>query len=303
MPALSVVLPALGGIETVRVALDAWQAQTRRDELELVVPCPDGEAAGRARGLRAVDSRGLLLHEARARGIRESRAAFVVLAEDHCVPDPTRSEALLPRLAEGWDAIGGLLRPGDLTRPGSQAAFLLGYGEWMAPRATGPIRVLPGHNVVLRRAPLLDLGGELEELLLVSAFLLRRPGSGRRLLVAEAVMTHYDVTSLRRQLDVFHTIGRAFGAVRVRRAPLPVRLGFVAAAPLLAAAHWRRGLAHYRRGGRANGMRPACLAAAALLAGAWGAGEAVGALQGTRRVARDVWRSETNPLRPTALDP
>ncbi len=295
MPKLSVLLPALGGIETVRAALDRWQSQASVAGLELIVLCPDG-VDGPA-GVRVVDTRGLLLHEARARGVRESIAEYVFLAEDHCLPDAGWADAILPRLDEGWDAIGSRLAAGVTTDARSQAAFLLGYGEWMAPIETGPARVLPGHNVVLRRRLLLELGDDLEDLLLVGAFLVRRLRPGRRMLVvAEAGMTHYDVTAFRRQLVVFQTVGRSFGAMRTRRAPTPARVAYAAAFPLLAAAHWRRALAQYRRAGRPNGMRATCLAPAALFAGVWGVGEALGALLGPQRVASGAWRSETKPV-------
>ena len=109
-------------------------------------------------------------------------------------------------------------------------------------------------------------------------------------------MTHYDVTAFRRQLVVFQTVGRSFGAMRTRRAPTLARVAYAAAFPLLAAAHWRRALAQYRRAGRSNGMRATCLAPAALFAGVWGASEGLGALLGTKRVASGAWRSETKPV-------
>lgn len=301
MPLLSVVLPALGGLETVRAALDRWEAQTRRADLELIVLCPDG--AGVA-GIRTVDTQGLLLNEARARGIREATAEYVFLAEDHCVPDESWAAAIVPWLAGAWDGIGCRLVPGDISDARSQAAFLVAYGEWMSPLATGPVRTLPGHNVVLRRAPLLALGGELEELLLVAAFLTRRiGGAGRLLVVADAAMTHYDVTSFRRQLVVFATVGQSFGAFRTRRSPLAARLLYAAAFPVVAGAHWRRALVQYRRAGRANGLRPACLAAAGLFAGLWGLGEARGAILGTARVSAAADRSETKPVTASILGP
>jgi hypothetical protein len=134
MPLLSVLLPALGGLETVRAAVDRWQAQARRADLELIVLCPDRVDV---EGVRTIDTRGLLLNEARARGIREATAQHVFLAEDHCVPDESWAEAMLPRLAEGWDGIGCRLAAGNTTDARSQAAFLIAYGEWMAPLATG----------------------------------------------------------------------------------------------------------------------------------------------------------------------
>ena len=120
MPTLSVLLPALGGLETVRTALDRWQSQGASG-LEVIVLCPDGVDG--ADGLRVVDTRGLLLHEARARGVRESTAEYVFVAEDHCLPDEGWADAILPRLDEDWDAIGSRLAAGVTTDVRSQAAF------------------------------------------------------------------------------------------------------------------------------------------------------------------------------------
>jgi hypothetical protein len=84
--------------------------------------------------------------------------------------------------------------------------------------------------------------------------------------------------------------------MRTRRAPTAARVAYAVAFALLAAAHWRRALAQYRRAGRSNGMRATCLASAGLFAGVWGAGEALGALLGPQRVASGAWRSETKPI-------
>ena len=297
MTRLSIVLPALGGLDTVRAVLARWDAQARRDELELVALCPEGAAGDGDHRLRLVDSTGQLLHEARAQGIRAAAADHVFLAEDHCVPETGWSDAILERLGEGWDAIGCSLRPGEATGAWSQATFLLGYGEWMPPIESSPVRALPGHNLVLPRRRLVELGDELEELLLVSTFLVRRVARPERsLLEASARMRHFDVSTRRGELDVFATIGRSYGAMRTRGRSTVARGLFAAAFPAVAAAHWRRGAIQYRRAGRANGMRPASLGAAAVLAGVWALGEAAGALAGVDRVQATAWRSETKPV-------
>ena len=290
------MLPALGGLETVRTAIRAWDEQRRGDELEVLVLCPDA-VPDEETWLRRVDSTGLLLHEARGRGIREARADAVFLAEDHCVPDRGWSDAVLARLAGDRHALGCALRPGDAASARSQATFLLGYGEWMPPVTSGPARALPGHNVVLRRQPLLDLGPELDDLLLVSAFLVRRLlRSGRGTLEPGATMRHYDVGAFRDQLRVFETVGRSFGAARTRDRPRAARALHALLLPLVAAAHWRRAFVHYRRAGRANGLRPACLLPVALFALVWAWGEAAGALLGPDRIVHSAWMSETKPL-------
>ena len=55
----------------------------------------------------------------------------------------------------------------------AQGSFLIAYAQWMLP-VRGPISSLPGHNVVLRKQALLDLGQELEGELLFAAFLMQR---------------------------------------------------------------------------------------------------------------------------------
>lgn len=44
-------------------------------------------------------------------------------------------------------------------------------------------------------------------------------------------------------------------------------------------------------------MRPTALAAALVLASAWGLGEAAGALVGITRAAPHLWRTEAKPVR------
>jgi hypothetical protein len=304
-PTLSVILPAMLGWETVRVALDAWQVQTCRSQLEVLVLCPDAEEASASlpAGCTAIPTGSLLLHEARALGIRRARAPYVLLAEDHCLPDPSYAGPILERIAEGWDAVGPTLRPGNRATTCAQASFLLGYGQWMEPLVGGPTDVLPGHNTVLRRAPLLDLGDRLEDDLLVSAFLLRRlREAGLRFFLEDrARMRHFDLSALGSTLPIFVTVGLGFGAVRTRSWRWPARILYPLLAGGVAARHWVRALTQYRRAGPQAGLPRSCLPMAGLLALFWAGGEALGALLGTGRAAPQVWRCEVKPLAPEDL--
>jgi len=98
----------------------------------------------------------------------------VMLAEDHCLPDPDWAEAILNRIAEGWDGIGCALRPGNRTTCWARGAFLIGYGEWFMPAAAGPTRVLCGLNGTIRTKLLREVGPELAEEFLTGAFLVSR---------------------------------------------------------------------------------------------------------------------------------
>jgi hypothetical protein len=260
-PKLSVILPALLGYDTVLAALDSWEAQSCRDQLEIIVLCPTAAEAGPLRSGQVVIATGSrYLHQARLAAILQASADHVMLAEDHCLPDRFWAQAMLDRLAEGWDAIGPALRSGNPTSNWTRAAFVLGYGQWMIPVAAGPISALPGHNTVLRKKPLLELGPELERELLVAAFLLRRlHGQGQRFYLEDrATMRHFDVSNWKKSMQIFCRVGFGFGAIRTCRWPRAGRILYWLSTPAIAARHWWRALTQYRRAGAGAGFSPLC---------------------------------------------
>lgn len=291
-PRLSVIVPALVGYEAVRAVLAALEAQTMRHAIELVIVCPErGDWAVNHPGATIVEVGRLRLHRARAVGIRAARAPFVVLAEDHCIPDADWADALLGWVDDRWDAVGPLLRSGNPTTLVAQGSFLLGYGEWMAPLPSGPPRALPGHNVVVRREALLALGERLDAELLVCAILLQRlrARGGRLAIAPTATMRHYDSAGLATSVRIMFCVGSGFGAQRSAPWNPIARAAYALAAPALAALHWGRSVRQYRRAGRAAGLSPWCLAPAAAFAVTWAVGESVGALVGANRV--EAWTS------------
>ena len=298
-PKLSVIVPALRGYDTVLAALDSWEAQSCRDQLEIVVLCPSPAKAGSLpHGQIVIATGSLHLHQARSLGILQASGEYVMLAEDHCLPDRFWAQAVLGRVAEGWDAVGPALRSGNPTTNWTQASFLLGYGQWMIPVTGGPASILPGHNAVLRKTSLLELGVVLERELLVAAFLLRRlHGQGQRFyLEDQATMRHFDEPDWKKSIRIFCCVGLGFGAIRTSRWPRAGRVLYWIAIPAIAARHWARGLTHYRRAGAQAGLNPLCLVVAFLLALAWACGEAVGALMGIARVTPFLSFSEIKPV-------
>ena len=303
-PRLSVLLPAMKGYDTVLAALDSWEAQTCRDQLEILILGPehlgpsDSQTASLGPGQRIVNVGTADLHEARGKGIEEASGEYVMLAEDHCLPDPDWAQAILDRLEEGWDAVGPALRPGDRTSCWAEGSFLLGYGEWMMPVTGGPTGILCGWNGTVRTRLLRQFRGNLANELLVGAFLvrqLRRQGH-RFYLESGARMRHFDPPGCAYEILLLVIVGLGFGAMRTRRWPLPARLLYPLAAPAVAFLHWRRAFANYRRAGAGCGLRPTVHAATVVLAAAWGVGEAAGALMGLRRVAPHLWRTEVKPV-------
>lgn len=303
-PTLSIVLPAMGGYATVLAALDSWEAQTCRDRLEILILCPDrqrptaAQAAALSPGQVLVSVGSADLHEARAIGIEQASSDYVMVAEDHCLPDPDCARAILDRLEDGWDAVGPVLRAGNRSSCWTEGSFLIGYGEWMMPVTGGPTRVLCGWNGTIRTDLLRRWGPELAGELLLGAFLVRRlQRQGHRFFLEDrARMRHFDPPGWAREISLLAIVGMGFGAARTRRWSLAARLLYPLAAPAIAFLHWRRAFIQYRRAGAASGMRPSALAAALVLASAWGLGEAAGALMGTTRVAPHMWRTEVKPV-------
>ena len=295
---MSVIVPAMLGYGTVLAALDAWEVQTCRSQLEILILCPTVEEAGPLTpGQVVIPTGSLRLHEARARGIRAAQAGYVMIAEDHCLPDPGWAQAVLDRLTKGWDAVGPAMRSGNPRTAWAEAAFLLAYGEWMTPLVDRTNPVLPGNNTVLLRRLLVDLGLALEEELLIPAFLTRRlQAGGLRFYLEDGVtMRHYDPPHWKKQLRVFGCVGMGFGAMRTRRWPRIARALYPLGAALVAGGHWWRAWRHYGRAGARAGLRALCLGPAFILAWAWAWGECLGALRGVARVAPRVWMGEVKP--------
>ena len=314
-PRLSIVLPAMRGYDSVLAALDSWEKQTRRDQIEILVLCPGTPSQGSAsRDLPAgqviVHVGQADLHEARAIGVQQASGDYVMLAEDHCLPDADWAQAILDRLDEGWDAVGPALRPGSPFNRWADGSFLLGYGEWMAPDRGGPTGILCGWNGTIRASLLRALKSELASELLLGCFLVRRlRQQGHRFYLEDrARMRHFDPPGFGRELLLLFLVGLGFGALRTRQWPLPARLLYPLAAPAIAFLHWKRAFVHYRRAGPKAGLRPSVLMTALVLAAAWGVGEAAGAVMQAKRVSRYIWRTEVKPVprdvvsRSTALE-
>jgi hypothetical protein len=295
-PRVSVILPAFLGYESVTAALEAWDAQTYRDQLELIVLCPSKPVDGVLSQHVVMETGEKLLNEARAAAARVATADFIMFAEDHCLPDPDCMEWIIKRLDEGWDAVGPALRPGD---PGliSHGAFLISYAQWMLP-SSGPVAHLPGHNAVVRRQLVVHTGSELEDLLIASMFLMARlHASGARFFLEErARMRHFDSIEWNQTSEIFLVVGHACGAMRVRESSALTRMVYGILTPVTAARHFSRGLIQFARAGVRAGFSPLSVLTSAYFAGAWAVGETIGAWRDLDRVKPRLWISEIKPV-------
>lgn len=303
-PALTVLLPAKLGYSSVLPVLAAWDAQRSVRDIEVIILCPDGlgpspqEMQHQRAWHRVLMTGDRDLHEMRVMGIEHARGEYVVLAEDHCIPDPDFCDAVIRRVQEGWDAVGPALRAGVRHSVWAQASFLIGYGEWILPRESRPTDVMCGWNGTVRVSLLRGLGPELGLLLTVGAFAIRRlhERGAKFFLDADARMRHFDPPGFATEVRLLLLVGLGFGAMRAREWSYAARALYLLGAPAWAFMHWRRALVHYVRTGQAAGLSCASLGAAAVLAMAWGVGEAIGAISGLDRVTPLLWKTEAKPV-------
>jgi hypothetical protein len=282
----------------VLAALDSWEAQTSRSEFELIVLCPTAPSQELPRGQRCLEIGGLLLHEARAAGVYAAEAEFILLAEDHCLPDPGCAAAILVRIDEKkWDAIGPALRSGDPRSAVAQGAFMISYSQWLLPES-GQAAHLPGHNAALRKSLLVAEAEHLEDQLIAPLFFMQKLNSeGRKFCVdGKARMRHFDTSDWSKSVEIFFTVGKACGGIRLNEASLLRRLLYAVLTPVTAARHFARGLIHYVRAGHGAGFGLVCLVPGAFLACVWACGETVGAWRGIGRVLPSLWVSEIKPV-------
>lgn len=308
-PRISILFPALQGYEGALPALEVWERQDGRDRLEILVLCPDhlgptnAQRASLPAGQIIVAVGAASLHDARAIGVAHASGEYVMLAEDHCVPEPGWAKAILSRIDEGWDGVGAALRAGDLRSRWAEAAFLIGYGEWMMPIESGPTAVLCGLNGTIRTDLMRAFGATLRDELVIGAFLVRRlrEQGCRFYLDGRAGMRHFDPDRFSVAVSAVVALGLGFGAKRTESWPWPARLLYPLAAPAIALLHTKRAFVHYRRVGGGAGLRRTSPLYALGLASAWALGEAAGAALGVARVEHSVWRAETRPVSREAL--
>lgn len=245
---LSGVTPALSFVvvtdtaATIRGALAALRRQTIREELEVVIVCPDEDGLG----LGADDVAGLgfvqvvaageivPLHEAAALGVLAANAPILVIGETHAFPAP---DALERALRYFDDDTLGAVAPGLRNAnpgPASWGSLMVTYGTALGDKGR-EIEAISTHNAAVRRAPLALLGEELPFRLTLGGGLgeaLRR--SGYRLLYApDVVFSHVNVARLRSCFfDRFHS-SRCYATGRAREWGIGRRGLHVVGAPLV----------------------------------------------------------------------
>ncbi|MEM7529810.1 MAG: hypothetical protein AAF416_19445 [Pseudomonadota bacterium] len=296
-PVLTVAVPGVAGLSTIRAAIAAWDKVKHEAAMEILILSRPDESVPLPEGFRLIDIGKMRLSEARELAIREAKAGHVLIAEDHCLPEPGTLRFALERIAEGWDAIAPSLRPGN-RQASAEGSIMIGYGAWLEPMEPGQSTNLPGHNVIIAREVLLSLGDELGTELILGALKMRRlVAEGRRMVLEPRWrMRHFDPPGFIKEINIFWCVGLTVGSFRSRDWPLIARYLFPLAAPLTAGRHLLRTLAHYWRAGRPAGFSPLSPLASTAFMIASGLGEAVGAVRGLKAVRHLIDNAEVKPV-------
>jgi hypothetical protein len=300
-PELSVIVITPDSCHTIARAVACLGAQSVADRLEVVIVAPSAEE------LEADDLQLAPFHsvqvvavgevwsvgEANAAGVRRARAPAVALVEEHSYPQPGWAEALIEAHLQPWAAVGPVVWNANGDSLVAWADFLIAYGPWMDPSHSGIRDFLPGHNSSYKRTLLLGYGPDLEGMLESEASLhLDLQAKGHQLYLEPAArITHLNFERLPVWTRAQYYAGRAFAAARSVHWPLPRRLLYALAGPLIPLVRLNRILGQLRGTGRPPlpfpAVLPALLCGLAISAAGESAGYALGAGVAVQRL-RDL---------------
>jgi hypothetical protein len=255
VPALSVVLAAPGSWESIELTLRYLRAQTVWAAIEVILvgpPQPNVPKLEGCWGQQVLEMTAGSIGHANAAGIAAARAEIVALAEDHCFPDRDWAEALIAAHRANHAAVGPVVRNANPATAISWCDFIIGYGFWMEPAEAGPRPFLPGHNSCYKKRVLLEYGdrlGSMMESETVMHFDLASRGYSLYL-EPKARVAHTNFALMRSWFPIQYFAGRVFGAARSAAWPLPKRLLFGIASPLIPLVRMARCLRELRRPGR-----------------------------------------------------
>lgn len=195
-PRASILVPVYRSEETLRAFLEALERQTVQDFETIAVDSSPGDACMRILArfprVRAIRSAGRLWpHQARTRGVAESRAPWLVFTDPDVVPAPDWLERMLATAEAGDPVVGALGCVGD--RWLDRAVHLCKFSKWLPGRPASEVDMGPTANVAVARADFETVEGFGSERLLGDVELSRRlRGLGRTLRFASgAVVDHH----------------------------------------------------------------------------------------------------------------
>ncbi|MEO8578239.1 MAG: glycosyltransferase [Gemmatimonadales bacterium] len=305
-PDLSVILPTADNYATIRRTVSALRAQTVLDRIELVIVAPTDdpqivpeEVAG-FMSVKVVNGGPLKTSNiSRAAGIRVATAPIVVLAEDHCFPEPEWASALIEAHRGDYAVVGPVLLNANPRSMISWANLLLEYCPWLEGAGRAEVNDLPGHNSAYRKDLLLAYGVRLEELFEVELLIQRdlREKGHRMLFEPKARTNHLNFSRLSSALYLRFHAGRSFAGHRTMGWSLAKRTGYIVGSPMIPIVRFARIVQTVRASAPHSWLFPRALPMLALMLLLDGIGEIVGYVTGPGGAPDILGQIEFNRVR------
>lgn len=169
LPDLSVVVPAVNGLETLLAVLEALHLQVGAVSLDVIVPERNGERVRAAVAKRFPAVRILPVEKdtpiptMRQHAFATATGRAVAVIEDHVIVPEDWAHALIEALDDGNRVVAGWVCNGATDRLVDRAAYLCEYGHMLVPIPSGPAEWLTGNNVAYDRELLREFWSVVEE--------------------------------------------------------------------------------------------------------------------------------------------
>lgn len=158
-PEISVIIAAVNATPMIEECLVALATQKGDVSAEVIVSDVTGEETERLirerfPWVKLISFRERLTIPAlRAIGLAQSKGQYVVIIEDHCVPQPDWYEEIIKahRGHPECIAVGGAIENGCCDSLLDWAVFLSEYSPYMKPLPKGVVHDIPGNNVSYKR--------------------------------------------------------------------------------------------------------------------------------------------------------
>jgi predicted dehydrogenase len=243
IPALTAILVARRRYSVIHRTMAHLARQTiaRQIEVLLMTPCPHEIEVPETVSRQFWDVRQIDIGDerrmgaVRAMGIKEARAEFAAMSEDHCFMNSQWAEVIVKHHADGADVVGPIMVNANPATIASWIAHLVAYGPWVDITEAICVDFLPGHNSSYRCKKVLAKGERLSELMSSEVILhwaLRDEG-GTLICEPAARCRHVNPTQLGTLAQSMFDHSRNFGALRGQSMSGVRKLLYALASPII----------------------------------------------------------------------
>jgi hypothetical protein len=312
VPALSVVLVASRGLQSIAKVMEVLRAQTAAARTEVVVAARpehveelEGIAKGALAGISVVGADFSTSARARVAAIEVARADVIAFAEDHAFPrDRDWAARLIEAHRSHHAGVGPTMGNANPDTTFSWATLLCEYGPWLGDETHAEAPALPGHNSSYKRAALMRYGPALADQLEAEWILQRnmRADGETLLLLGDVKVDHVNFSRAADTLGIAFWGGWMFAASRAAGWGPPRRIAYGLAAPLIWALRLKRAVGHHRSYSEAAPPVARVLPALMLVMAANALGEALGHVFGDCGLREQLARREYDRWRHVRTD-